>query len=110
MRATHICFFRATRISAPEPEKPFLAKRIIRGEDGVPRMTEVLVTLGPTKVPRIRCDGAGKNGRGQCREWSVGGAMYAWGAAAYCAFHLDEECGPVEPPAVAPWWESRRPT
>ena len=111
MRAVHVCAFSATRIPEPPPEAPVVGKRIVRGKGGVPRWEEVVIQPDPPKPPRVRCEGPGKTGRGQCREWSVGGAMYPWGAAAYCARHLDEECGPVAEPKleIAPWWKSREP-
>jgi hypothetical protein len=111
MKALHICCFPGTRIPEPPPEPPFQAKRIVRGPDGRPEWEDVTVHPAPPKLPRIRCEGLSKTGRSQCREWSVGAAMYPWGASAYCARHLDEECGPVERTRleVAPWWESRRP-
>jgi hypothetical protein len=41
--------------------------------------------------PRVRCEAT--SGRGQCSQWAVGGARYAWGVVGLCAKHLEEECG-----------------
>lgn len=109
MNAVHICRFSAKRLPEQKPEPPFLATRFVRDEDGVRAVQELIVPPKP-QSSRIRCEGSGTFG-GQCRDWSTGGALYPWGVLALCARHLDEECGPVETPAlvVEPWWESRTP-
>ena len=47
--------------------------------------------MTPSTV-RLRCDM--ETPRGQCSKWADGGAIYPWGAMAYCQKHLDEECEP----------------
>lgn len=42
--------------------------------------------LPPEAGPPCKCS--------LCSKKAVGGALYAWGVAALCAKHLDQECGP----------------
>jgi hypothetical protein len=96
VKGLHICYFRGTRIVDPPPGPPFTAMRRVRGHDGKLRVVAVTIDPATEKKPRIRCDGEAKSGRGQCRAWSVGGAMFPWGAKNLCARCLDDECGPTE--------------
>lgn len=43
-----------------------------------------------TAEPGERCN------LGVCRKPAAGYGVFPWGAAALCAKHLDEECGPKE--------------
>ncbi len=68
---------------------------------GVHICTFVGKRLPPEPGPLGKC--------GLCSKRAVGGALFAWGAAALCAKHLDEECGPDDgerlPPVDLDTWE-----
>jgi len=48
--------------------------------------------LGAMTGKRLRCD------RARCAKPAAGYGVFRWGAAALCAKHLDEDCGPEETP------------